>query len=130
MRDAAGEPADRFHLLRLAQLLLAFVQRAVRLPVAQRVADGALQVRAHQMLLDVIGRAFAQRRFVERAAAVARHQDEGLVGAHFLRGPDQIDARTIREPLIDEVDVMLVSFDALQAGRRRRENHRRRLRWK
>ena len=51
------------------------------LPVAQRVADRALEVRADHVLLDVVRRAFAQRRLVERAAAVAGHQDERLVCA-------------------------------------------------
>ena len=90
VRDAAGEPADRFHLLRLAELLFAIVERPARLPVAQRVADRPLEMRADQVFLDVVRRAFAQCRFVERAAAVAGHQDERLVG------PDVLGQRWIR----------------------------------
>ena len=39
VRDAAGEPADRFHLLRLAQLRLAVPQRLLGLPALGQVAD-------------------------------------------------------------------------------------------
>ncbi len=75
-------------------------------------------MRADQVLLDVVRRAFAQRGLVERAAAVPRHEDERLVGAEVLRGPDQIETRAVGEPLIDEINVVFVGLDALEACRR------------
>src|SRR5258707_518408 len=54
MRDTARQTPDCFHLLRLPELLLAVVQYAARLPVAQRIADRSLEVRADEMFLDVV----------------------------------------------------------------------------
>ena len=42
VRDAAGEPADGLHLLRLAQLLLAFVERLLGQPAIVHFAEQAL----------------------------------------------------------------------------------------
>ena len=116
MRDAPGEPADRFHLLRLAELLFAIVESPARLPVSQRIADRPLEMCAHEMFFDVVGRALAQRRFIERAAAVAGQQDEGFVGPEILGQPDQVDACSIGKPLVDQVDVVFVRFDPFEAG--------------
>jgi hypothetical protein len=114
VRDAAGEPADRLHLLSLAQLLLALEQHAAGVPVAERVADRPLEVCGNEMLLDVVGRAFPQRRSVEVAAAVAGDEDERLRGAGFLRRVDEADAGAVGQQLIHEVDVVVVGADPPQ----------------
>ena len=115
VRDAAGEAADRVHLLRLAQLLLAIEQHAARLPVAERVADRTLEMRADELLLDVVGGSFAQCRLVEIPAAVAGDQDEWLRGAVFLGGVNQAQAGAVGQPLVDEIDVVIIAADAAQA---------------
>ena len=46
VRDAAGEPADRLHLLRLAELLLALAQRVLgAAPLVERVFQGGVGAR-------------------------------------------------------------------------------------
>ena len=69
--DSAGQTADGFHLLRVAQLFVAVVEQARGLPGPQRVADRALELRADHVLLDVVRRARARCLFVERQAAVS-----------------------------------------------------------
>ena len=58
-------------------------------------------MRADEMLFNVVGGAFAKRGFVECAAAIARHQNERLVGAEVLRGADDSRARCRPGALID-----------------------------
>ena len=113
--DAAGEPADRLHLLRVTQLLIAVVQQAHRLPRAQGIADGPFQLRGHHVLLDVIRRAGARGLLVERQAAVAGHQDERFVDALRPCVGNQIHAGAVRQLLIDEVEIVIVLADALES---------------
>ena len=50
VRDAAGEPSDRLHLLRLPQLLLALLQRVLRLLALDDVAHDGGKRRAFAAL--------------------------------------------------------------------------------
>ena len=77
---------------------------------------------ARRPIASVVRRAFAQRRFVERAAAVAGHQDEGLVGAEIFGGPDQLETGSVGQPLIDEVDVVFVGLDPFETSHRGRDD--------
>ena len=114
--DAAGQPADAFHLLRVPELILPIAKDAAGVPVAHRVADRALEVRREHVLLDVVGGALVQRRLVERAAAVPGHEDERLGDARLLRLVDEVDAGAVGQPVIDEVEVVVVGLDPFEPG--------------
>jgi hypothetical protein len=79
--DATGEPADRFHLLRMLQLFVPVVQQTRCLPGSQRVTDRPFELCAHHVLFDVVRGSGARCLVVQRQAAMSRHQDERLVGA-------------------------------------------------
>ena len=94
MRDAAGQPADGLHFLRLPQLFLAAVQRLLRAFRLGDVLDDAehpdrLALFIHDDFAAALHDAFRAVR--QNHAMIA---DEGLAGAQGF-GHDLVDARQV-----------------------------------
>ena len=87
-------------------------------PLAQdRVANGALQQRGVELAFyQIIGRARFHGLAVHVVVAQGGQQDDRRLAAAADDGAQQLEAAVFAEPVIDEIDIVLVLLNRFQAG--------------